>query len=411
MKQFPMTFRSPSPRRMGAAGIALAALAACQGPLDLDMRGRMGGPLDTSQAAIGATAPRPEADDRGVISYPNYQVAVARRGDTVATLSTRVGLPAQEVAAFNGIQTGDTLRQGEIVALPRRVAEPSAATGAPATTPAPLPGSSQIDVTTLASNALDRAPAASSDTPRTPAPATQPAPGGVEPIRHQVKRGETAFTIARLYNVTPRALADWNALDENFTLREGQYLLIPVTPETGAAPQERADAVTAPGSGSPTPEPPSASKPLPAEQPKPQAEAAAAAAASAPKPDVGQTTSAATSDSAMLMPVSGSIIREYAKGRNDGIDIAAPAGTAVKSAEAGTVAAITRNTDGIPILVIKHDDDLLTVYTHIDGIPVKKGDRVTRGQTIGKVQPGDPPRMHFEVRDGFDSVDPMLYLR
>ena len=113
----------------------------------------------------------------------------------------------------------------------------------------------------------------------------------------------------------------------------------------------------------------------------------------------------------MSYPVQGSIIREYAKGRNDGIDIAAPAGTPVKAAASGQVAAITSNADKVPIVVIKHPDNLLTVYTHLDGLTVKKGDAVSRGQSIGKVRSGDPARIHFEVRDGFDSVDPMGYLR
>ena len=113
----------------------------------------------------------------------------------------------------------------------------------------------------------------------------------------------------------------------------------------------------------------------------------------------------------MAMPVQGSIVREYAKGKNEGIDIAAPGGTPVQAAAAGTVAAITRNTDNVQIVVIRHPDELLSIYTHLDGLQVAKGDAVTRGQTIGSVRAGDPAFLHFEVRKGFDSVDPMTYLR
>ncbi|SLN38869.1 Murein hydrolase activator NlpD precursor [Roseivivax jejudonensis] len=400
--------------RLALAGSALMVLAACQGPMDLDMRGRLGGSVDTSMAAVSATADRPEPDDRGVISYPSYQVVVARRGDTVTDVARRIGMPPQELADFNGIQTGDTLREGEILALPRRVAEPSAATGAVSTAPLGSPGS--VDITTLAGNALDRAPQTSaSQSPRpTPSASNQ---DGVEPVRHQVERGETAFTIARLYNVTPRALAEWNGLDQNFTLREGQYLMIPVATEprreASASAAVATEPVTEPGRGSPTPTPPSSAQPLPQETPEPRT----AAAAPPPPPDteapdIGETTRASASEGGeFLMPVSGSIIREYAKGRNDGIDIAASAGTPVKAAADGTVAAITTNTDDIPILVVKHPGDLLTVYTHIDGISVSKGDSVSRGQSIGRVMQGDPARMHFEVRDGFESVDPMTYLQ
>ncbi len=382
--------------RLGAAALALTAVAACEGPVDLDLRGRLGGPVDTASAAANATAPKPKPDVNGVISYPSYQVAVARRGDTLSTLADRVGADVNELARFNGIKEFDPLRAGEIVALPTRVE---------AQDTAPIKHAVNIDITTLAGNAFDQAAP-------TPGQTTAATTSGVEPIRHQVQRGETAFTIARLYNVTPRALADWNSLDRNYSIREGQYLLIPVT----YAAEERViePATTTPGTGSPTPTPPSASKPLPpadttAAATKP-AETTTAAKPAEPVADVGTTTTASSASRPMQIPVQGSIIRDYAKGKNDGIDIAAPAGTAVKAAESGTVAAITTNTEGVPILVIKHSNNLLTVYTHIDGITVKKGDTVKRGETIGKVRAGDPARMHFEVRDGFDSVDPNDYI-
>ncbi|MHA6323470.1 peptidoglycan DD-metalloendopeptidase family protein [Roseivivax sp. CAU 1753] len=374
--------------RLGWAGVLVLGLGACAGPMDFDMRPTS---ANTSEAAINATTSRPAPDARGVISYPTYQVAVAQRGDTLGTVANRVGLPAGELARYNGIEINDPLRAGEIVALPRRVAEPSAATGA-------------VDISALASTAIDNAAA-------TPVPAgtVAPKPGAVEPVRHQVSRGETAYSIARLYNVTPRALADWNGLDQAYSVREGQYLLIPLA--TGGGTQVAAN-VTSPGQGSPTPMPPSAADPLP---PAPVTEAAplapaATPAPATPAPDVGEVSDAPAPQGAFRMPVSGTIIREYAPGSNDGIDIAAPAGTVVKAAASGTVAAITTNTDGIPILVIKHADNILTVYTHIDGITVAKGDAVSRGQSIAKVRAGDPARMHFEVRDGFDAVDPNLYL-
>ncbi|MCL3882876.1 peptidoglycan DD-metalloendopeptidase family protein [Marivita sp. GX14005] len=397
---------APFPNRSAAglfAGLStLALLGACSEPLDLDLRGMMNGGFNTADAARAATAPRPDPDDRGVISYPNYQVAVARRGDTLGSLARRIGLPPEELASYNGIQTGDTLRAGEIVALPRRVAEPSPATGAIAT--GPIRPASDIDITTLASDAIDR----SAPTPRS-APAPQPQTGA-EPVRHRVERGETAFTIARLYDVSVRSLAEWNSLDANFTLREGQFLLIPVA--TQAPPAREVAATQPPGRGSPTPEPPSASKPLPAAVPKPAAAPAAEPEKKAePVADVGKQTEASASGAAMIFPVQGNIIREYAKGRNDGIDIGASVGTPVKAAASGQVAAITTNTDGINILVVRHPDNLLTVYTHVDQITVAKGDAVSRGQAIAKIAKADPPRVHFEVRKGFESVDPMQYLR
>ncbi|MEO1798626.1 MAG: M23 family metallopeptidase, partial [Pseudomonadota bacterium] len=111
-----------------------------------------------------------------------------------------------------------------------------------------------------------------------------------------------------------------------------------------------------------------------------------------------------------LTPVAGTVIRGYAPGRNEGVDFAAPAGTRVNAAEDGTVAAITRDTNNVAIIVIRHDGNLLTVYTQVDDLRVERGDRVRRGEQIASIKAGDPSFLHFEVRDGLESVDPALYL-
>ena len=396
-----------------ALGLMLTTtLAGCGGGnLDLDLRDKFGGNSDTTAAAQGAVQSRPAADSRGVISYPNYQVVVARRGDTAATVAARIGLDAGELARYNGIMTNDPLRGGEVLALPRRVSEPSAQTGATQSGPIqPV----QVDVTTLASDAIDSAE---------PTPVIQRASNtttGTEPNRHKVQRGETAFTIARLYDVSPRALSEWNGLDQDFTIREGQLLLIPPktngTASVATTPSVPTTATTAPGVGSQTPTPPSSVAPLPDEdlpsvaESKTQESATPAASTEPPKPvaDIGQSSQ--QSSGTMLMPVDGSIIREYAPGRNEGIDISASPGAPVKAASGGQVAAVTTNSENILIVVVKHPNDLLSVYTHLDDLKVKKGDAVTKGQVIGGVRSGDPSFLHFEVRKGFDSVDPLGYV-
>ena len=376
----------------GLAGVALLALGACDQQLDFDLRGLAGG-FNTTSAARQATAARPAPDARGVISYPNYQVAIARRGDRVADVAERVGLPAGELARYNGIPLDATLREGEVIALPRRVTEPSAATGAVVSGPL-QPG--DIDITTLAGDAIDRA---GGTTAAPPQPSTPPS--GTEPIRHKVEPGETAYSISRLYNVSVRALAEWNGLGSDLDVRSGQYLLIPVAAEGANAPQ--AEAQTAPGAGSPTPVPPSADKPLPSDD-------TAAATPKPESPDLGSERTSASGGAQFAMPVSGKIIRPYVKKKNDGIDIAAAAGTPVLAARDGTVAAITRDTDQVPIVVIKHDGNYLTVYAGVDDLKIKKGDRVKRGQQIATVRKGEPSFLHFEIRKGLDSVDPVPLL-
>lgn len=390
-----------------AASTALALLAGCDRPLDFDLRGKLGSGADTSDAARSATAERPRPDSRGIISYPNYQVAVAQRGDTLASLATRIGADPAELARYNGIQTGDTLRQGEVVALPRRVAEPSPATGALATGPIQPPS---VDITELAEGAIDRAQPAPVSAAAEPAAVQR----GVEPIRHKVVRGETAYTVARLYNTSVRSLADWNGLDSNFAIREGQFLLIPTPlaekPTFAKPAAPKLAEVPKPGVGSPTPVPPSAVTPLPKDETTATA-AATQAAAPAATPNLGQTQTVAASSGKFAYPIRGKIIREYAKGKNDGIDIAAPSGTPIGAAGAGTVAAITTDADQVPIIVVKHPDNLLTVYANVGNIAVKKGDSVSRGQKLATVRAGESAYLHFEVRKGFESVDPMPYLQ
>jgi murein DD-endopeptidase MepM/ murein hydrolase activator NlpD len=376
-------------------GATVVALAACDNGLDWDLRARTDGP-STAEAARQATAERPQPDARGVISYPGYQVVVARRGERVSAVARRLGLDADELARFNALPPETELRQGEVLALPRRV-DPGLA-GAPA---ADRPGG--IDVAAIANTALDRA----SDAGAAERPGAAAQGAGPEPIRHQVVRGETAFSIARLYNVSTRSLADWNGLGPEMTVREGQFLLIPVPAEgqriAAATPPAEP---TRPGAGSPTPEPPSAAQPLPQDDP-----AVAAPAAPPESPDLAAERSPSVAGGGILAyPVQGQIIREYRRGSNDGISIAAQAGSPVRAAADGTVAAITQDTDQMPIIVIRHADNLLTVYANIDGIQVERGAQVRRGDTIASVRAGDPAFIHFEVRQGFDSVDPMDYL-
>ena len=377
---------------LGASALALSGCIS-SGPLDWDLRAGRG---DTSEAARQATAAAPQPDANGIISYPDYQLATARRDETVASMAGRLGLNAENLARTNALRPTDPLREGEMLLLPSRVSavpQPVAIATAPAT-------GSGIDIGAIATTALDEA----GPTPVTTAPVA-PKPVAGQPLTHRVARGETAFTIARTYNVSAKALADWNQLGPDMAVREGQTLIIPVA--TAPAPNPE-PVPTPPGAGSPTPEPPSAKKPLPDEKTE---AAAAKPKATPPSPDLGAEASAASA-SRMTMPVAGKIIRGYDAKKNQGIDIAAAAGSPVKAADAGTVTVLSSDTNGKGIVIIRHAGDLLTVYVGVSNMGVKKGDKVKRGQEIGKVAPGDPAFVHFEVRNtSKQSFDPLGYLQ
>ena len=291
--------------------------------VDPDLRGRMGGPVDTSGAGGGAAG------------------------------ATTAGGAVRDPYAGQGVHQPEIVGESGAATPAASAAAPAAGTG-----------------------------------------------GGAAARSHTVAAGETAWSVSRKYGVSVADLAAANALSESMAIRTGQKLTIP--PVAGAQPGRVV--VTAPGVGSPTPQPPSASQPLPAER----TIASSTPVAKPDAPDLGRTRTAASGSGRFSMPVQGSIIRVYEKGRNEGIDISAPPGTPVKAAAAGTVAAITRDTDGVPIVVVRHDGTLMTVYAGLDGLTVGKGDAVSAGQTLGKATAAGV--IHFEVRRGFESVDPVSFL-
>ena len=117
-------------------------------------------------------------------------------------------------------------------------------------------------------------------------------------------------------------------------------------------------------------------------------------------------------------PVSGRVLAIYCAaaggGPNDGIKIAAPRGTAVRTIDGGTVAYAGNEVKGYGNLVlVKHPNGWISAYAHLDDLLVKKGDTVSAGQVIAKV--GDSggvsePQLHFELRRGQKPVDPREFL-
>jgi lipoprotein NlpD len=99
---------------------------------------------------------------------------------------------------------------------------------------------------------------------------------------------------------------------------------------------------------------------------------------------------------------------------HEGIDMAAPIGTPVFAASAGSVIYAGDQVRGYGnMVVIKHDGELVTVYAHNSVLLVHTGDRVAVGQEIARV--GDTgrstaPHLHFEVRRGEVPQDPMPFL-
>ncbi len=98
---------------------------------------------------------------------------------------------------------------------------------------------------------------------------------------------------------------------------------------------------------------------------------------------------------------------------HNGIDFAAPKGTAIYAAYDGQVAAAAYNASMGNYVMINHGDGLYTIYMHASALYVKKGDVVVRGETIAAV--GTTGRstgnhLHFSVRLNGSYVSPWGYL-
>jgi murein DD-endopeptidase MepM/ murein hydrolase activator NlpD len=99
--------------------------------------------------------------------------------------------------------------------------------------------------------------------------------------------------------------------------------------------------------------------------------------------------------------------------RHDGIDIKAASAEPVYAAAAGSIVFAGRQRGYGNVVIIDHGDSLTTVYAHLFYACVRKGDRVVKGETIGRAGKrgrATGTHLHFEVRRGGGPLDPAPYL-
>ncbi|QJE98651.1 muramidase family protein [Luteolibacter luteus] len=219
--------------------------------------------IKTEASAASAAAPkaadRPAANTSSSASY-----GTVRKGDTLTKIAKRHGTTPETLAKLNKIKNPASIQIGQKLILPTK----AAAAPAIAKSAAPAPAS---------------APA---KTPAAEKPAAAPVHG-----THIVKSGETFFSIARHYGLSPEALQATNPTIKPVSLRAGQTLTLggkqspaaaaapaPVaakkqtsSPKQAEAPKETAKKEAA---STPAPTPAPAAAPAPVEQEKPATEMA-----------------------------------------------------------------------------------------------------------------------------------------
>lgn len=113
-------------------------------------------------------------------------------------------------------------------------------------------------------------------------------------------------------------------------------------------------------------------------------------------------------------PARGRVVGTFSKwANNKGIDIAAPKGTPVLAAAAGSVVYAGGGLIGYGnLVIIKHDARYLSAYAHNQRILVSEKDFVKAGEKIAEIGStgSNNVKLHFEIRKNGDPVNPLSYL-
>jgi lipoprotein NlpD len=211
-------------------------------------------------------------------------------------------------------------------------------------------------------------------------------------VVHHVHAGETLWRISKTYQVPLEVMLRENALADPTQLAAGTTLWVP-----GAAQELRvapADVATAARMGPPRRHSP----------------------ASIPRAG-GRALDPAAHGEALAWPAPGVLISGFGVRDRDnhfGIDLACPEGTSIRAADDGVVLFSGEQRGYGNLILLAHEGDLVTVYAHNARNLVSQGERVARGEEIGRVgRSGNAtgPHLHFEVRVGTQPRDPLGFLR
>lgn len=111
---------------------------------------------------------------------------------------------------------------------------------------------------------------------------------------------------------------------------------------------------------------------------------------------------------------SGRVFNGQVQSRHTGTDFAGAVGSPVRAAARGVVALADTFYLAGRAIYIDHGEGLVSAYFHLSRTDVAVGDTVSAGQTIGRVGATGRvtgPHLHWVVRYGMISVDPLGFLK
>jgi lipoprotein NlpD len=222
---------------------------------------------------------------------------------------------------------------------------------------------------------------------------------------YTVARGDTLYSIAWQHGLGYRELAGINGIRSPYTIYSGQRLRV-----RKAAGSSGATAVPLRQS-----KPVVSSRPVTAPVARPAPKPVARPASSpAPKP-VPQATAGPAFNGKWVWPTRGRVLSRFqskSSGKR-GIEIGGHADQPVKAAASGAVVYAGSGLVGYGrLIIVKHNENLLSAYGHNSTLLVAEGEHVTAGQMIAKMGSSGTSRneLYFEIRKDGKPVDPLKYL-
>ncbi|MBN1546143.1 MAG: M23 family metallopeptidase [Syntrophaceae bacterium] len=265
-----------------------------------------------------------------------------------------------------------------------------------------------------------------------------------------VQKGDTLYRIARENHVSLSQLAERNGLKNPDMLKEGTVLFIPGTGPTEEVSRrsrsgEMAENIRQNAAGRDAPVGEAAKRPNTTvvenksdkEDKAEESQARGKAIESArnveekqEKTILKQNEEAGKSDLAympkslvdtgnkrkFIWPLKGKVVSKYGKQPNgmfyNGIRIETDKETAVGAACSGHVIFSALLKDYGETIIIKHDNNYATVYTHLSKRLVRVDQRINKGDKIAVIVPGNTGAAYFdfEIRYKNKAKDPLLFL-